>query len=88
MPSQYLHKAVLLVIKIEKERDTKGPSLLAVLNGPQIGESEDKKPVYWGGPQGSTYMYKVSEAAETSFEGSFQGPGFLFFFFSTNSWEL
>lgn len=72
-PSQYLHKAVLLVIKIEKERDSQGPALLAVLNGPQIGESEEKKPVYWGGPQGNNYMYKVLEAPETSFEGSFQG---------------
>lgn len=68
-PAQYFHKAVLLVIKNEKE-DGVTPSLLALLNGPIDRRSQEKQ-IYWAGPQGSNYIYKVVE--ESNFEGSFRG---------------
>lgn len=68
-PAQYFHKAVLLVIKNEKD-DGVTPSLLALLNGPIDRRSQERQ-IYWAGPQGSNYIYKVVE--ESNFEGSFRG---------------
>jgi len=78
MPAQYLHKAVLLVIKNERENDRQGPSLLALLNGPVDPRGDSN--IFWAGPHGSNYVYKVLE--DSNFEGSFRGftilaPGVL-----------
>lgn len=63
-PAQYLHKAVLLLVRDTAPNE---PSALIVLNGPQLGEAPDGTPILFGGTsaKGSNEVYQVAAGSKS-----------------------